>query len=145
MRYGSNSRFSSQYPDARVKEIKRHPEFDLDTVQNDLALFILESPVQPGANVRAVELQQTSVAENTTATLFGFGLTNGMSFAPSKILQKSQLQTISEKECAKYISELKITKSPGMLCTKAEGRSACNVSPQLRGEIHCKLIICKKL
>lgn len=111
-----------------LKTIELHPNFTLSTVQNDIALFILDNPIQPGANVRAVELQTTEVQENNNMTLFGFGLVNGVGFKPAFNLQKSDMEIVSEKECAEFIEHLQLTKSDGMFCARSPERSACNVS-----------------
>ena len=97
-------------------------------MQNDIALFNLKEPVTPSANIRSIDLQTSNVPENTTMTLFGFGLTNGMGNQPATKLQKTQLQLINEDECASYIKSLGITKNPGMICASSPDRSACNVS-----------------
>ena len=88
--------------------------------------------MQPSANVRAIELQTEPVPDDSDMTLFGFGLTNGMSHSPAKKLQKTHLRTVNETECADFISGLGITKTEGMLCASAPDRSACNVRERSR-------------
>lgn len=128
IRYGSKSRLTSPFDDLEIKHIRLHPDFDLSNVQNDIALFILKSPIVPSSNVRAIELQTTEIEVDTNMTLYGFGLTNGMGNAPSIKLQKTYLQILNETQCSDFITNLGITKGPGMMCAAAPERSACNVS-----------------
>lgn len=126
IRYGSKSRLTSPFDDLEIKHIRLHPDFDLSNVQNDIALFILKSPIVPSSNVRAIELQTTEIEVDTNMTLYGFGLTNGMGNAPSIKLQKTYLQILNETQCSDFITNLGITKGPGMMCAAAPERSACN-------------------
>lgn len=128
VRYGSNSRLKSPYPELSLRTIIQHPNFTLATVQNDIALFILENAIQPGANVRAVELHTEELAEKDNMTLFGFGLVNGVGFKPAFNLQKADMQIVGEKECAEFIEKLDLVKGEGMFCARSPARSACNVS-----------------
>ncbi|XP_017489013.1 PREDICTED: mite allergen Der f 6-like, partial [Rhagoletis zephyria] len=128
VRYGSNSRLKSPYPELSLRTIIQHPNFTLATVQNDIALFILENAIQPGANVRAVELHTEELAEKDNMTLFGFGLVNGVGFKPAFNLQKADMQIVGEKECAEFIEKLDLGDSGGPLIAKESGRQAGVVS-----------------
>jgi len=119
---------TSPFPESELQRIVVHKQFNLTNVSNDIALFILKSPVTPGANVRAIDLETKALPANTTMTLYGFGLTNGMSNVPAQKLQKANLQTVSEEECREFVEAFGIDKHPGMLCASAPTRSACNVS-----------------
>ena len=127
IRYGSNNRKEVKF-ESELARIKLHPKFDLPTVQNDLALFILKDPITPSENVRMVSLQSTELMTETNMTLFGFGLINGMGNSPSERLQKTTLRTVNQTDCAAYIHDLGVTIHPGMLCASSPDRSACNVS-----------------
>lgn len=126
IRYGSNSLLWSQYPDVEVKMMKPHPKFDLSTVQNDIALFILKNPIKPGSNVQTIELADQEISAGTNASLYGFGLTDGNGNQPATKMQKTTLNVLNETECSEYISKLNIRKTPGMFCASAPNRSACN-------------------
>jgi len=127
IRYGSNSRLFSPYALAEVAELKVHPQFNLDTITNDVALFILRKPVQPGTNVAAVNLQPTQLSADTSVTLFGFGLMNGKNQnSLAERLQKAQLEVSSEAECNQFFSQLRMTRTPGHLCVSAKNRGSCN-------------------
>ncbi|KAH7637109.1 group 6 mite allergen-like protein [Dermatophagoides farinae] len=126
IRYGTNSILWSPFPEVEVKMMKPHPKFDLSTVQNDIALFILKNPIKPGSNVQTIELADTAVLAGTNASLYGFGLTQGNGNQPATRMQKTTLIVMDEKECAKHIANLNIEKSPGMFCASAPNRSACN-------------------
>ncbi|UXI21141.1 surfeit 1 [Sarcoptes scabiei] len=126
VRYGSNSRLWSPFPDNEVKSMRPHPKFNLRTVSNDVALFILKNPMPPSANVQTIELETDSFDETTNATLYGFGLTKGTNKEPSNRLKKTTLKVLDNDECAEFISKLHIEKHPGMFCAAAPERSACN-------------------
>lgn len=128
IRYGSNHRLQSPYPDASVESIRVHPQFDLATVQNDLALFILKKPIKPSVNVRTIELESRSVPSKTNVTLYGFGLTDGYGSEIPVKLQKTTLQIVDDKHCTEYVEKLGVVRNPGMLCAMASGTTACNVS-----------------
>ena len=129
IRYGSNSRLSSPYPALEVANITVHQNFSMQTIANDLALFKLKSPVRPADNVALISLNRNETLEaGTNLTLFGFGLTNGMRPRPAQSLQKASLRSLDEDQCREFVEELGLRKSPGMICTQTDGRSACNVS-----------------
>lgn len=58
-----------------------------------------------------------SIMERRDATVAGWGFTSFPMGEPSPKLQKLQVTTISNKECASLIEE---TVSPGMLCASSE-------------------------
>ncbi|OTF71834.1 Group 6 mite allergen-like protein (serine protease) [Euroglyphus maynei] len=126
IRYGSNSLLWSPYPEAEVKLMKPHKKFDLSTVQNDIALFILKNPIKPGSNVQIIELADQATLPGTNVSLYGFGLTKGNGNEPATKMQKTTLVVLDEQKCAEHISKLNIEKSPGMFCASSPNRSACN-------------------
>ena len=100
----------------------------MDTVQNDLALFILKNPIKPSVNVRTITLQQDNVNDNTNVTLYGFGLTDGFANEPSVMLQTTTLKTLPEQDCKNFVESLGVVKNDGMICAQAPETSGCNVS-----------------
>ncbi|KAH9401654.1 hypothetical protein TYRP_017054 [Tyrophagus putrescentiae] len=87
----------------------------------------LKSPVKPADNVAIISLNRNETLEaGTNLTLFGFGLTNGMRPRPAQSLQKASLRSLDEEQCREFVEELGLRKSPGMICTQTDGRSACN-------------------
>lgn len=129
-----------------MEEVKPHPDFDLSTIQNDIALFILKNPIPPSANVKAIELETKQVKPNSSAVLFGFGLTDSSTKTPAIKLQKITQFLVDDDECEEFVSKLNVKKTPGMFCTTSPGSSACNVSCielNLKFQIKLKFILTK--
>lgn len=128
IRYGSINRLKSEFADIDVVKVIRHPDYNGQTVQNDLALFILGSDLNITANSAAVALQTEAIPAGSNVTLTGFGKTNGWTNALADRLKKATLRTLNETDCTEFIQKLGIPRHPGHLCTQGAGLSACNVS-----------------
>ncbi|MCO4784265.1 MAG: serine protease [Candidatus Cloacimonetes bacterium] len=115
-----------------VKKIIAHPDFDLDTMDHDLALLELEEKVD---FVKAVTLHKGSVdTSNSKATVIGWGNITGdpnEGFIRPDVLQKVELPMVQTKVCQDALSKLlpnfdvDITKN--MICAGLEigGKDSC--------------------
>jgi len=104
--------------DRRVVGIYRHPKYDDDTKQNDIALLKLEKPLtlDPDTHINAICLPETdhSALPGTSCSAAGWGLQveGQMSSLPVTAMM-TELPVIgyNSEKCGKYGSLL-----PGMVC-----------------------------
>jgi len=120
-------------PLVEVKKIKRfivHPRWNQDTVDNDIGLIELASPIDFSTSpVRPICLPPTNVShdqfDGRNATVAGWGYTTP-SGPNSKVLNKISVPIYSEKQCQnETIYRDKIL--PSMICAGYQegGRDAC--------------------
>ena len=112
--------------DKRTRAIKKsiskrvsHPNYNKDTVDNDIALLKLKSPVKFNEYVQPICLPSSRAGTfaNSRATVAGWGSTEHSS--SSHVLLDTQINVISNAECRRYHNyRSMITKS--MLCTRPD-------------------------
>ncbi|XP_012682413.1 chymotrypsin B-like [Clupea harengus] len=108
----------------KVQKVFTHPEWNPRTINNDIALIKLASPVSMSSHVGPVCLAETADAftPGTTCVTSGWGLTrhNAM-FTPNQ-LQQAALPLLSSEQCKTHwgsqISDV-------MICAGADGASSC--------------------
>ncbi|KAG1702306.1 hypothetical protein DVH05_010096 [Phytophthora capsici] len=105
-----------------VRSYKVHPDYDPNTLDNDVAVLKLRSAV----DIKTVRLAKANGSDNkvgTAAVAFGWGLTESGEL--SSDLNKVSLRLISNSDCRKANNDqLIITR--GMLCAwNGEGKDSC--------------------
>uniref|UniRef100_A0A8C6F0M1 Peptidase S1 domain-containing protein n=1 Tax=Monodon monoceros TaxID=40151 RepID=A0A8C6F0M1_MONMO len=107
-------------------QVFEHPLWDLRTVQNDIALLKLATPVSLSRTVSAVCLPSANASfpAGSLCTTTGWGKTryNGESLKTPDKLQQATLPIVSNADCRKYWGS-KITDV--MICAGASGVSSC--------------------
>ncbi|KAG1702304.1 hypothetical protein DVH05_010094 [Phytophthora capsici] len=105
-----------------VRSYKIHPDYDDDTLDNDIAVLKLRSTV----DIKTVRLAKANESDNkvgTAAVVFGWGETE--SGKPSSGLKKVSLRLISNSDCRKANDD-QIAITSGMLCAwGGEGKDSC--------------------
>nr|AAX34053.1 Sui m 6 allergen [Suidasia medanensis] len=125
VRYGTNKRSSSQFPDMSVSRIAQHENYNGNTIENDISILILASPITPSANVKVIEIATENPADNSQVKVYGWGLTDGNSQNLPENLQVGELTVVSNKECNDKWGEVN-TVTDGMICALDSKRQACN-------------------
>lgn len=97
-----------------MSQIIKHPNFDHSDPVNDIALIILENPIELNENVKALDLTKIELKSGTKATVYGWGYTNVDQQQSSERLQKLEMKFLSEKDCQE---KLRIHVSNGRICT----------------------------
>ncbi|XP_067648235.1 collagenase-like [Eurosta solidaginis] len=102
-------------------DIKGHPEYDMETTINDIALIKIPAvtytaAIQPVSLPKCVSSYSSYVDKTVVAS--GWGLTSDTAPSFSPVLQFAKLKVISNEECAKKYFNI----DTGMLCTSSVNR-----------------------
>lgn len=112
-----------------VRQFIVHPEYNCDSVQNDIVLIELDKSVKKSGCT--LPTTQKALPENTTVTVMGYGWTNEDIFQGTRpeILQKAHVTVISNDRCQDWygVSQKTVTITGSQLCAglKEGGRDAC--------------------
>lgn len=109
-----------------VAKIIQHPQFDRRTVDNDISLIQLDSPVKYADNVKPVCLPARYVSSDFSGQIgvaTGWGTTS-YGGPSSDVLLKVSLPIISTKNC-KTNPNIGSKITDNMFCTYADGKDAC--------------------
>ncbi|KAF2892687.1 hypothetical protein ILUMI_13484 [Ignelater luminosus] len=82
----------------KVKDVRSHDNYNPFTVENDIAILKLSSPIEYNSKVAPVELEESEVDDGTEAALSGWGSTSWPGSSPND-LQHIILKTISNSDC----------------------------------------------
>ncbi|XP_067644250.1 collagenase-like [Eurosta solidaginis] len=104
-------------------DIKGHPEYDMETKINDIALIKIPA-VKYSAAIKPVSLPKCSASYPTyvdeTVVASGWGRTSDTSTSCSPVLQFANLKVIPNEVCAEEYGSIKI--GSGMVCTSTVNR-----------------------
>ncbi|NWI20647.1 PRS55 protease, partial [Crypturellus soui] len=102
----------------KLNSLILHEEFDIETVENDIALILLESPIQMGDQKMPVCLPFVSDPHVwKDCWVAGWGTTTaGIAVSASRVLQKAEVKLISKEQCSEWLPQL----GDGMLCAGLE-------------------------
>ncbi|XP_078067111.1 chymotrypsinogen A-like [Mustelus asterias] len=101
-----------------------HPDWNSNTINYDITLVKLSSPVTFNQQVSPVCLAGASdiVSAGKMCVTTGWGLTNSNAFGTPCILQQTSLPILSKTQCQKYWGNMI---SDVMVCAGASGASSC--------------------
>jgi len=98
------------------KLIIRHPKWDLDTLQNDIALIKLDKPLEFNKHVRPIKLATEDKDPQDQLLVSGWGLTEmGGNELPDS-LQKANLDGVQRSLCAQIYQVVQIDVNIGHVC-----------------------------
>ncbi|KFZ62366.1 Serine protease 55, partial [Antrostomus carolinensis] len=103
-----------------------HENYDRMSMENDIALILLSSPIEFSSEKIPICLPFTS--DNNTwqhCWVAGWGTTNAVAAPKSHLLQKARMKLISREQCLEWIPQL----MENMLCAELDRgeRGACQV------------------
>nr|BAR45633.1 limulus clotting factor C-like [Hasarius adansoni] len=117
----------------KIQEIHIHPDYDPGLFDADIALILLDSPIQLNSRVQPICLptEQTTrenIVEGKRGVVTGWGMNENETY--SETLQQAVLPVVSQANCEKGYeeSELPLTVTENMFCAGyKQGRSdACS-------------------
>jgi len=102
-----------------IKRIIMHPQYNTNTLVNDIALIELSSPSQVGTPISLK--QTTEELSGQTARTIGWGTTSFNGSISNRLLQVD-LNVVSNATCQAANNEFL---HPGMICAGAPGKDSC--------------------
>lgn len=99
-----------------------HPDFDLDSVPNDIALLRLPQKAKFTLTVQPIKLAIRALDQYIDVIAVGSGLTKPQNYKMSSILQYTELKTIPNSMCVKFYPFLENLR--GVLCVWSPNHSS---------------------
>ncbi|KAJ2017386.1 Kallikrein-14 [Coemansia sp. S16] len=84
---------------AKVAEIHNHPQYNDQTMINDISLLKLSSPITD-KNAATISIDTTNVGDGIAVTALGWGFTAPGGSTPAQTLKKGELTTLSKAQCS---------------------------------------------
>ncbi|XP_076281626.1 uncharacterized protein LOC143209612 isoform X2 [Lasioglossum baleicum] len=100
----------------RVDSIKVHPQYDADTVDNDIAMLRLSVPVQasPSRGIACLPAPNQPLPANQLCTIIGWGKSRVTDDGVTDVLHEVQIPIVSPKACRDAYVDYPITNN--MFC-----------------------------
>lgn len=100
----------------RVSDIFVHPEYDAETVDNDIALLKLKQPLKINQFVSPICLpsEDTALATNSLATILGWGKKRNSAVFGTDVLHQAQVPIADSDDCKRVYENYFI--SDNMVC-----------------------------
>ncbi|KAK7085560.1 hypothetical protein SK128_006624 [Halocaridina rubra] len=109
-----------------IEHVVIHPEFDALSIDNNIALLKMDTPVTLNDGIRPICLPFSYVSENLSGqvgTVTGWGTTQ-FEGNLSNVLREVEVPILTTSECMQYTFNT-ITITDNMICTYEEGKDAC--------------------
>ncbi|CAK1553681.1 unnamed protein product [Leptosia nina] len=109
----------------RVTEAVIHPQYDPDTVVNDVAMLRLPAPARPdlGHGIACLPNPHQILAPHTTCVILGWGKKRSSDVHGTRILHEAQVSTIQQGVCRRSYWQYAITDN--MVCAGRGRRDSC--------------------
>ncbi|XP_047514997.1 transmembrane protease serine 9 [Pieris napi] len=109
----------------RVTEAVIHPQYDPDTVVNDVAMLRLPAPARPdlGHGIACLPNPHQLLAPHTTCVILGWGKKRPSDVHGTRILHEAQVSTIQQGVCRRSYWQYAITDN--MVCAGRGRRDSC--------------------
>ncbi|KAG5878472.1 hypothetical protein JTB14_015784 [Gonioctena quinquepunctata] len=135
----------SDFSWSRVSKTIPHPEFELHTLRNDIALMKLSWPILEENHITyallPIKVQDDLIANCTDALVMGFGRTDPTDKSVSTVLDCVELKTITYEECLRFYGLWVI--SENVLCTLDANKDTCqgdSGGPLLCGDVQYGIV-----
>ena len=96
-----------------IERIIIHDDYDTDTLDNDIALLKLKTPIKYNSRVQPVCLSSSHLPADTECWVTGWGASEENGHNPA-ILQQAKIPLVSKQRCSHSYGNRWVTKS--MLC-----------------------------
>ncbi|CAG4937724.1 unnamed protein product [Colias eurytheme] len=109
----------------RVTEAVIHPQYDPDTVVNDVAMLRLPAPARPdlGHGIACLPNPHQILAPHTSCVILGWGKRRPTDVHGTRILHEAQVSTIQQGVCRRSYWQYAITDN--MVCAGRGRRDSC--------------------
>lgn len=104
------------------REFYIHPDFDLDSVPNDIAVLRLPQKAKFTLTVQPIKLAIRKIEQYIDVIAIGSGLTKPQKHKMSSILQYTELKTIPNSMCVKFYPFLENVR--GVMCVWSPNHSS---------------------
>lgn len=108
----------------RVAQIYPHPNYNTNTLNNDIALLRLQTNSTKSTISLPTQGDETKIAAGTTLTVMGWGITNNQTQEFADILQKVNVNAVNFSTCNNS-NAYDGTLTNNMFCASANGKDAC--------------------
>ncbi|KAK2705177.1 hypothetical protein QYM36_017281 [Artemia franciscana] len=126
--YYRNPKISQNTFLTNAEKIILHEDYNAHTIDNDIALLKLSSPVTYTASIRPICLPINNdiwAYKNIQGTVTGWGALSEKGGLANKLMSLT-LPILSTKECQPYFSKIRTPKiTENMICTYSRGQDAC--------------------
>ncbi|CAL8102753.1 unnamed protein product [Orchesella dallaii] len=104
-----------------VASIVRHPNYNANTMANDIAVMRVSSPFTLNTNVRAATIPSASFNPASSLTVAGWGTLSSGGSLPT-VLMKVTVPLVAQATCRNAYGSQIVN---GMLCAGTAGRDSC--------------------
>ncbi|KAJ2613176.1 Kallikrein-14 [Coemansia sp. RSA 1365] len=108
----------------KVTDIHNHPDYNDQTMVNDISLLRLESPVTSD-KASTISIDNASVGDGETLTALGWGYTSATGTTASKQLIKGDLKTLSKEQCGSIDTNFNGNNGPRICVAADAGADTC--------------------
>jgi len=110
-----------------VDQTVPHPNYNETSIENDIALLHLSSPLNYNSKVQPIALATVNPPAGSSVTLTGWGYTSHPGIILPINLQQINLQTISIADCQSAHASIGVPVTDAHVCTYVSpGKGACN-------------------
>ncbi len=107
-----------------ARYIYMHENYVWETDINDIAIIVLDSPLQYTPHVQNISLPRENEGFQGFATVTGWGRTQEKGDA-ANVLRKVRLPLVSNEDCSRRYRKVRMKVTDNMLCAGEIGRDAC--------------------
>jgi trypsin len=112
-------------PTIAVAKVNRHAQYSSNTIDYDVATFILSAAFTPGANAAVVPLATSEPTTAANLKLTGWGRTSGGGALPVNLQKSEGLKVVPKAQCQSAWGATNAI-TDRMLCAHSTTQSACN-------------------
>uniref|UniRef100_T1JCW8 Peptidase S1 domain-containing protein n=1 Tax=Strigamia maritima TaxID=126957 RepID=T1JCW8_STRMM len=109
----------------QVQNFILHPKFIRLVAYNDIAIIRLTSPVYQADTIKSICLPPNKSFAGEKATVAGWGATDINIGVPSHVLQKLDLQVLSQESCRSFFHGSSMYLNKDKLCAWAQNKDSC--------------------
>ncbi|KAJ2507014.1 hypothetical protein IWW47_001305 [Coemansia sp. RSA 2052] len=109
---------------AKVAELHNHPQYNDQTMVNDISLLKLASPIT-NKDAGTIEIDTTNVGDGVAVSALGWGFTSASGSTPSQQLKKGDFNTLSRAQCSQKDTKFDGNNGPRICVAGDTGTDTC--------------------